>query len=167
MESYPPENRKGPLMSIKRKPKRIDIKKMFKRKISATLLDFAKPILDLVDENTTEEDLSAGFMVAITVWNSMVFDEWFFGERCLDKVRSRLLKANKPRATHLLEILAERKKRFFSDDLRAIGHHSFSYKDGNLHLHAEARMDQAVYKALSTGKILPISRGSSAPIISG
>jgi len=163
---FPSGKSERSLMSRKRKPKRIDIKKMFKRKISATLLDFAKPIVDLVDENTTEEDISAGFMVAITVWNSMVFDEWFSGERCLDKVRSRLLKADNPQGTHLLEILAERKRKYFSDDLRAIGHHSFSYKDGNLHLHAEARIDRAVCNALSTGKTLPISRGSSSPIIS-
>jgi hypothetical protein len=152
-------------MKRKRKPKWIDTKKMFQRKISATLIDFAKPILDLVDENTTKEDISAGFIVAITVWNSMVFDQWFSGEKCLDKVRSRILETNDPRKTHLLETLAERKRRHFSHDLRAIGHYSFSYKDGNLHLHAEARMDQAVYNALSTGQTLPISRGSSPPII--
>ena len=152
-------------MNRKRKPRRINVKKMFQRKISATLIDFAKPILSLVDENTTEKDISAGFMVAITVWNSMVFDEWFSGERCLDKVRSRILETNDPRKTHLLEILAERKRGYFSHDLRAISHYSFSYKDGNLHLHAEARMDQTVYNALSKGQSLPISRGPSSPII--
>ena len=52
-------------MSRKKKPKRIDIKTMFQRKISETLIDFAKPILELVDQNTTEEDISAGFIVAI------------------------------------------------------------------------------------------------------
>ena len=138
---------------------------MYTRKISATLIDFAKPLLDLVDENTTEEDITAGFIVAITVWNSMVFDEWFSGENCLEKVRSRILEAKDPRGTHLLEVLAERKKRYFSNDLRAVGHHSFSYKDGNLHLHAEARMDQAVYNALSTGQALPLQRDSASPII--
>jgi hypothetical protein len=152
-------------MNRKRKPKRIDIKKMFQRKISAILIDFAKPILDLVDENTTEDDISAGFIVAITVWNSMVFDEWFSGERCLDKVRSRILQTNDPRMTYLLEILAKRKRRYFSKDLRAVSHYSFSYKNGNLHLHAEARMDQAVYNALNTGHSLPLHRDSASPII--
>jgi hypothetical protein len=150
----------------KRKPKKINLKKMFKRKISATLIDFAKPILDLVDENTTEKDISAGLMVAITVWNSMIFDEWWAGEKCLDKVRSLVLETNDSRGTHLLEILAERKRKYFSHDLRAVSQHSFTYKDGNLHLHAEARMDQAVYDALSKGQTLPLSRRSSSPIIS-
>jgi hypothetical protein len=48
-------------MKRKKKPKRIDTKKMFQRKISDTLIDFAKPLLDHVDENTTEEDIKAGF----------------------------------------------------------------------------------------------------------
>ncbi|MDD5501647.1 MAG: hypothetical protein PHH57_08250, partial [Candidatus Omnitrophica bacterium] len=65
---------------------------MSQRKISETLIDFAKPFLDIVDENTTEQEISAGFIVAITVWNSMVFDQWWSGENCLDKVRSLLLK---------------------------------------------------------------------------
>ena len=138
---------------------------MYTRKISATLIDFAKPILDLVDENTTEEEISAGFIIAVTVWNSMVFDEWFFGERCLDKVRSRILETNDPRGTHLFEILAERKRKYFPNDLRAVSHHSFSYKEGNLHLHAEARMDQAVYDALKSGQGLPLNRDSASPII--
>jgi hypothetical protein len=154
-------------MKRKIKPERIDIKRMSKRKISETLIDFAKPFLDIVDENTTEQEISAGLIVAITVWNSMVFDQWWSGENCLDKVRSQLLQMNDSRGTHLLEILAERKRKLFYHDLRAVGRHSFSYKDGNLHLHAEARMDQAVQTALRTGKALPISRGSSSPIIPG
>jgi hypothetical protein len=154
-------------MKRKRKPERIDIKKMCQRKISETLIDFAKPFLDIVDKNTTEQEIAAGFVVAITVWNSMVFDQWWSGENCLDKVRSHLLKMNDPRGTHLLEILVERKRKLFPNDLRAVGRHSFTYKDGNLRLHAEARIDQAVRDALRTGKALPISRGSSFPIISG
>lgn len=154
-------------MKRKRQPERIDIKKMSQRKISETLIDFAKPFLDIVDENTTEQEISAGFIVAITVWNSMVFDQWWSGENCLDKVRSLLLKMNDPRGAHLLETLIERKRKLFAHDLRAVGHYSFTYKDGNLHLHAEARMDQAVQTALRTGKGLPISRGSSSPVLPG
>jgi hypothetical protein len=154
-------------MKKKRKPEQIDIKKMCQRKISETLIDFAKPFLDIVNENSTEQEISAGCIVAITVWNSMVFDQWWLGENCLDKVRARLLQMNDPRATHLLETLAERKRKLFAHDLRAVGRYSFTYKDGNLHLHAEARMDQAVRNALRTGKALPISRGSSSPVIPG
>lgn len=139
---------------------------MFKRKISATLIDFAKPILDLIDENTTEKEISSGLIVAVTVWNSMVFDEWWAGEKCLDKVRSLVLESNDSRGIHLLETLAERKRKYFFHDIRAISHHSFTYKNGNLHLHAEARMDQAIYDALSKGKALPLSRRSASPIIS-
>ena len=101
-------------------------------------------------------------MVAITGWNSMVFDEWWAGERCLDKVRSRVLETNDSQGIHLLEIFAERKRKYFSYDLRAVSHHSFNYKEGNLHLRAEAPMDQAVYDALSKGQTLPLSRESSS-----
>jgi hypothetical protein len=139
---------------------------MFQQSISATLLEFAKPILDQIDENTTEKDIAAAFIAAITVWNAMVFDQWWSGERCLDKVRSLVLERNDPRITHLLETLAERKRKDFPNDLRAISGHSFSYRNGALELHAEARMDQDVYHALTNGHPLPIQRKSSSPIIS-
>jgi hypothetical protein len=83
----------------------------------------------------------------------------------MDKVRSLILEANDPRRTHLIETLAERKRKHFSRDLRAIGNHSFYYKDGNLHLQAEARMDQTIHNALRKGNSLPLRRKSSTPII--
>ena len=44
------------------------------RKISETLIDFAQPFVSIIDQNTTEEQIRSGFMIAVTVWNAVVFD---------------------------------------------------------------------------------------------
>ena len=148
-----PPNRKSP---------QPDKKAVFQRKISATLIDFAKPLLDHIDEHTTEEEISIGLMVAITVWNAMVLDRWWSGQDNLNKVRSLLLEKNNPQGTHLIEVLADRKRKYFSEDLRTISDYSVSYKDGHLHVHAEARIDRAVLEALRSGLSLPIPRKSKS-----
>jgi hypothetical protein len=43
------------------------------RKISETLLDFAQPFIEMIDESTTKKDIENGLIIAITVWNSKVF----------------------------------------------------------------------------------------------
>ena len=100
-------------MNPKKKSLHSEIKGIVQRKISATLIDFAKPILDHIDEHTTQEDISTGLMVAVTVWNAMVFDKWWKEEENLNKVRSLILKSNDPQGTHLIEVLADRKRKYF------------------------------------------------------
>lgn len=145
----------------KRKPPPPDIKELFPRKISAVLIDFARPLLDHIDEHTTEADIATALMVAITVWNAVVLDHWWSGQR-LNKVRSLVLQQNDPQMTHLIEVLADRKQRYFAQDLRAITDYSVSYKEGDLHVHAQARIDQAVLNALQSGLSLPIPRKSKS-----
>lgn len=132
------------------------------RKISATLIDFAKPILENIDEKTTRKQIESGLIVAITAWNAIVIDAWgkSEGEGWLEKVRSLILDMGEPQATHMFEVLVARKKRYFADDLRAITDFSVDLKDGYLHVHAEARMDQAVLDALLNDRLrlLPVSR---------
>jgi hypothetical protein len=111
------------MKSSKRKSTRSDKHDLFQQKISETLIHFAKPILDHIDEHTTVKDISTGLMVAITVWNAMVMDRWWIGEDNLNKVRSLMLEKNDPQGTHLIEVLAERKKNTFSttsDQLQTI-----------------------------------------------
>jgi hypothetical protein len=146
----------------KTKSSQPDKKDVFQRKISATLIDYAKPLLDHIDEHTTEEEISIGLMVAITVWNAMVLDRWWTAQDNLNKVRSLLLEKNNPQGTHLIEVLADRKRKYFSEDLRAISDYSVSYKDGHLHVHAEARIDRPVLEALRSGLSLPIPRKSES-----
>jgi len=130
------------------------------RKISATLIDFAKPILEHIDENTTREQVKKGLIVAITVWNAIVIDAWGKSEGWLEKVRSLILDMGEPRATHMFEVLVARKKKCFAGDLRAITDFSVDLKDGYLHVHAEARMDVTVLDALKNDRLrfLPVSR---------
>ena len=75
-----------------------------------------------------------------------------------------MLEKNDPQGTHLIEVLAERKRMYFSNDLRAIADYSVSYKNGDFNVRAEARMDRAVLEALRSGRPLPIPRESSSLI---
>ncbi|MCK5214508.1 MAG: hypothetical protein KAR05_04070 [Candidatus Omnitrophica bacterium] len=45
------------------------------RKISETLLDFAKPVFDKLEGDCDKETLENGLMLAVTVWNSLVLDK--------------------------------------------------------------------------------------------
>jgi hypothetical protein len=78
-----------PRKSKKRSSSKSTPKGVPSRKISATLIDFAKPILEHIDENTTREQVNTGLIVAITVWNAIVIATWGKGEGegWLEKVR--------------------------------------------------------------------------------
>lgn len=111
------------------------------RKISETLIDFAKPFIDIVDENTTQEQLEQGFTIAITVWNAVVFEAVKKDSKYLKMLRTSILEMdeNSDYGYDMIESLISRKKEFFTDDLRAIGNFSLKYNDGYLHVKAEAR----------------------------
>ncbi len=129
-------------------------KGMPKRKISATLIDFAHPILKHIDENTTQQQVEKGLIVAVTVWNAMVLDLWKKENNWLEKVRA--LFADEPDSLQLIETLVERKKTLFAQDLRAISDFSVKLEAGNLHVHAQANMDHRVLIALQEGFPLPL-----------
>ena len=40
------------------------------RKISETILDFAEPILGMIDDDTGEDQIRQGLIIAITIWNA-------------------------------------------------------------------------------------------------
>jgi hypothetical protein len=111
------------------------------RKISETLIDFAKPFIDIVDETTTQDQLEIGFKIAITVWNAVVFEAVKNDPTYLKMLRTSVLEMdeNSDYGYAMIESLISRKKEFFADDLRAIGNFSLKYKDGYLHVKAEAR----------------------------
>ncbi|NIM18110.1 MAG: hypothetical protein GTO45_39580 [Candidatus Aminicenantes bacterium] len=111
------------------------------RKISETLIDFAKPFIDMVDENTTQDQLETGFKIAITVWNAVVVEEVKKDPTYLEQLRTNVLEMgeNWYYGYAMIESLISRKKEFFADDLRAIGNFSITYNEGYLHVKAEAR----------------------------
>ena len=107
------------------------------RKISETLIDFAQPIVTMIDEHTNEEDIRSGFMIAVTVWNAHVFDTVHGDQSYLAQLRERL---QGDQGVHpLIETLIRRKREQFADDMRAIGDCTVTWRSGDLHVWAEAR----------------------------
>lgn len=45
------------------------------RKISETILDFAQPMMVLMDSTTPHETIRQGFGIAVTLWNVFVLDQ--------------------------------------------------------------------------------------------
>ena len=109
------------------------------RKISETLLDFAHPFIEMIDGNTTQQDIENGLMIAITVWNSLVFEVVQNDPLHLERLRNSILKSDNPQGWMMMEDLIKRKREKFADDLRAISDFSVTYSNGNLNVRAEAR----------------------------
>lgn len=107
------------------------------RKISETLIDFAKPVIEVIDENTTERDLRDGFTIAITVWNAHVLDT-ANGTRAYNEMIRKALGAQFE-TNPLVQSLIRRKRDDFFEDMRAISDWTVRYENGDLNLRAEAR----------------------------
>jgi hypothetical protein len=109
------------------------------RKISETLLDFAHPFIEMIDGSTTQQDIENGLTLAITVWNSLVFEVVQNDPLHLERLRNSILKSDNPEGWMMMEDLIKRKREKFADDLRAISDFSVTYSNGNLNVRAEAR----------------------------
>lgn len=109
------------------------------RKISETLLDFAHPFIEMIDGSTTQQDIENGLIIAVTVWNSLVFEVVQNNPSHLENLRNSILKSDNPQGWMMMENLIKRKREKFADDLRAISDFSVTYSNGNLNVRAEAR----------------------------
>ncbi len=109
------------------------------RKISETLLDFAHPFIEMINGSTTQQDIENGLTLAITVWNSLVFEVVQNDPLHLEKLRDSILESDNPEGWMMMEDLIKRKREKFADDLRAISDFSVTYSNGNLNVRAEAR----------------------------
>ena len=61
--------------------------KVPKRKISATFLDFAEPLLAPLGAEASEQEMEGALQIAFTVWNSVVYDVVQRGDRWVSQVR--------------------------------------------------------------------------------
>ena len=66
------------------------------RKISETLLDFAHSFIEIIDENTIQQDIENGLIVAVTVWNSLVFEVVQNNPSHLENLRNSILENDNP-----------------------------------------------------------------------
>ena len=105
------------------------------RKISETLLEFAAPILEFFDGEPTPENIRPAFIVAITAWNAVIFDESKEGTQFVEKTR-KLLKTGPELA--LFDSMVKRKKTEYGSDRRLIGDFEIYQEGGELRLRATA-----------------------------
>ncbi|GHG88699.1 hypothetical protein [Comamonas sp. JC664] len=93
-------------------------------KVSETLLEFAKPILEGVEDSEDPEgELFTCLALALSAWNAVVQDTWEPEKGWVERARATLGKM--PRdvresVAHDFELLVERKRRHFAGDPRLL-----------------------------------------------
>jgi len=107
------------------------------KKISATFLDFASPLIETIGPDLGSPELGAILKIAFTVWNAVVFEAVNGDSRFLDELRQRT--ASDPGSTFLMEQLISRKRLHFAADNRLIGDYQIREEGGYWILRAEAR----------------------------
>lgn len=109
------------------------------RKISATFLDFAEPLLAPLGAKASKQEMEGVLQIAFTVWNAVAYDAVQGGSRWVSQVRSLVAKAPDPGALLLVEHMIARKRSLFGDDQRLIGEYKIFRRDGEVRLRAEAK----------------------------
>ncbi|WP_426756151.1 hypothetical protein [Myxococcus sp. Y35] len=94
------------------------------KKVSETLLEFARPILDGVEESEDPEaELFTCLALALSVWNAVVQDTWEPEKGWVERARAtlrRMPRDVRESMLHDFELLVERKRRHFADDPRLL-----------------------------------------------
>jgi hypothetical protein len=117
------------------------------KKISQTLLEFAAPLIDLVGPHPTVEARRSALQLAASVWNALVVDAWGHPNSDHETALRQALKtglANVPGPEPIIladaiDLLVQRKRELFADDLRAIGDWELRVKaDGEVTVYAQA-----------------------------
>jgi len=116
-------------------------------KISATLLEFAQPVIETLPPNATLEMRRLALQIAATVWNAIVIEAWGgegreIGPRTLSELKQKIAGMPEPISTTMgpiIELLAETKRTRYAQDVRGIGNWELRTKsNGELSVWAEA-----------------------------
>ena len=130
-----------PRKKVKTKPSKESQPRAPKRDISETLIDFTKPILELLDREVPYNTFEKVFQIAVTVWNAVVLDHLNITSQYTDKLESTVQNTDMPLMETLVHELIERKRNQFAQDLRIIGECQASLNAaGELEVKAEARV---------------------------
>jgi len=97
------------------------------------------------DENTTARQIRDGFLIAVTVWNAHVMDKVRGNREFMARIEGQI--GDLMNTLPVVRDLIARKQEQFADDLRLIGNHTVTWKDGSLHVWAEARSPFPAEKA--------------------
>lgn len=94
------------------------------KKVSETLLEFAKPTLDGVeDSEDPQAELFTCLALALSAWNAVVQDTWEPEKGWVERARAtlkRMPRDVREMMLHDFELLVERKRRHFADDPRLL-----------------------------------------------
>ncbi|WP_141590483.1 hypothetical protein [Myxococcus sp. AB056] len=94
------------------------------KKVSETLLEFAKPILeDVEDSEDPQAELFTCLALALSAWNAVVQDTWEPEKGWVERARAtlkRMPRDVREMMLHDFELLVERKRRHFADDPRLL-----------------------------------------------
>lgn len=107
-------------------------------KISETLVEFASPLVELLERPIAPDPMRQSLLVAVLVWNSVVLAEWGLEADSLDRARQLLRAVPEAVRRFLFDELILRKRRRFASDRRLIGYFEVHDEDGELRVRADA-----------------------------
>ena len=117
------------------------LKNMLPEKMSAVLLDFSKPLLDVIDLSD-EAVLNSTVMVAVTIWNySILNDKNAQPKPLMDELDKETIIATIEKAFYgyvggrILADLLSRKKSLYSDNYRIIGDFNIKWNKSKTEFH--------------------------------
>lgn len=119
-------------------------------KISHTILEFGKSLINQLPQGHTKQDFEAVISIVILVWNVVVMDTW----RAEHNFESDLLEriSSEPKEYQLvIKRLIRRKKKKYGNDPRGVGNHWVREENGEFIFGCEARLD--VESVCATGSV--------------
>lgn len=109
-------------------------------KISHTILEFGKSLINQLPQEHTKQDFEAVISIVILVWNAVVMDTWNAENNFESDLLERI--SSEPKEFQLaIKRLIQRKKMKFGNDPRGVGNHWIREESGELTFGCEARLD--------------------------
>lgn len=111
------------------------------QKISQTLIEFAEPLLAMLEENYSQRELEGALKLAVNIWNACVLDQWQQTSQHVEAIQRAVSNSGNAISTSIVAALIVRKRVHFGNDPRAITNECVIVRDGNFVVRAEARLD--------------------------
>ncbi|MCP5415453.1 MAG: hypothetical protein H6965_00005 [Chromatiaceae bacterium] len=118
-------------------------------KISHTILEFGKAVIQQLPDNHSKEEFESVITIVIATWNAVVMDGWNKNNKFETELLSAMETAPKE-AQIAIKRLLKRKKKKFDSDPRAVGNHWIRQENGELIFGCEARLNVENAPAEST-----------------
>lgn len=110
-------------------------------KISLTLLEYAEPLINELEDDYSKSELENVLRIATCVWNACVIDQWHNTDKNVEDLKEHISKSGDFIPAVIVDALIQRKRQSFGGDLRAITNECVVVKNGEFVVRAEARID--------------------------